>query len=98
MTNREECDIWVEDHGSIILVIPQHPDVKDWFKDHSAEMSKRAVLVYDGVAQTLGPAVAVEPRFLSTLLDGFEGEGFTIRAEAGALFKLLSRQKGETYD
>jgi hypothetical protein len=67
MAEREEHDILVQDHGSIILVIPQNQDVKDWFKDHVAEM------------QTLGPAVAVEPRFLSTLLDGLEEEGFTIR-------------------
>jgi hypothetical protein len=66
MAKSEEHDILVQDHGSIILVIPQNQDVKDWFKDHVAEM------------QTLGPAVAVEPRFILTLLDGLEEEGFTV--------------------
>ena len=76
----KECDVWVEDQGSIILVIPQNQQTRDWFKDHVAEM------------QTLGCAVAVEPRFLSTLLEGLEEEGFTVSAEAGALFKIFSRQ------
>jgi hypothetical protein len=78
MAEREKHDILVQDHGSIILVIPQHPDVKDWFRDHVPSFPKRAVLVYDGVAQTLGPAVAVEPRFIFTLLDGLEEAGFTL--------------------
>lgn len=66
MAEREEFDILVQDHGSIMLVIPQNQDAKDWFRDHVAEM------------QTLGPAVAVEPRFIFPLLDGIEEAGFTL--------------------
>ena len=88
----KECDVWVEDQGSIILVIPQNQQTRDWFKDHVHYLRILQGFIGKRSPSSRGCAVAVEPRFLSTLLEGLEEEGFTVSAEAGALFKIFSRQ------
>lgn len=59
-------DVIVQGHGSIILLWPQNPEVKAWLYEQ-----------YD-VRQVWGEGIAVQPRYVSPIIEGIEGAGFMV--------------------
>lgn len=57
-------DYRVENHGSLCLVHPISQDAKNWIDEH-----------VDPDAQWFGGGLAVEPRYLSALVDGMRDAG-----------------------
>jgi hypothetical protein len=62
-------DIRVQDHGSILLVIPVTPASEGWLRDHT-----------DGTWFAGG--LVVEPRYAADLLQGAAADGFRIELHA----------------
>lgn len=60
-----EPDFAVENHGSIFLVRPINPEVKNWLVENVS-----------GENQWFGGAMVVEPRYVDNLVDGLESSGF----------------------
>ena len=60
------ADVIVQGHGSIILLWPQNPEARDWLYEHC------------DVQQVWGEGIAVEPRYVSPIIEGLEEAGFTL--------------------
>jgi hypothetical protein len=60
-----QCDVIVQGHGSIVLLWPQNRAVKDWLYEQC------------DVQQTWGEGIAVEPRYVSAIIEGLEQAGFS---------------------
>lgn len=57
----------IENHGTIVLIRPLTPDVREWLQAHT-----------DEEAQWFGGSLVVEPRYLGDLVEGLVAEGFVI--------------------
>lgn len=64
----ENCDVVVENHGSIVLLRPNTPEASAWIDENCATESW----------QFLGTALAVEPRCVEPIVEGLQAEGFTV--------------------
>lgn len=60
-------DFIVTHHGSIVLLHPHTPAAVRWIGEHLPED-----------AQTLGNAVAVEPRYITPIVDGIRDDGLLV--------------------
>ena len=63
----EDGDYSIENHGSIFLVFPQNEDAKE-----------NLINNVSNEVQFLGDAMAVEPRFITHLVEIFNNEGWRI--------------------
>lgn len=61
-------DIRVENHGTIMLVIPESDAAREWIDEN----------VHTEGWQWIGPALAIEPRYLPELLQGASDDGLQI--------------------
>jgi len=61
-------DVLVENHGSVMLVLPVSETAKEWIHENVAADSW----------QWSGSALAVEPRYLGNLLEGMDADGLFI--------------------
>lgn len=61
-------DIRVEDHGSIVLLVPESDIAKQWIEENIGQ---------EGY-QPYWPTVLAEPRYVQTIIDGMESEGLTV--------------------
>ena len=64
-------DFLVAYDGSISLVTPVTPAAREWIDAH-----------VPAAAPWFGPSLAVEWRYVDSLLEGIEDDGLTIREEA----------------
>lgn len=65
MADHLDADFTITNCGSIALVTPLHREAAVWLEEHT-----------DGLWH--GGGLAVEPRYLGDLIEGIEGEGFTV--------------------
>jgi len=63
----EDGDYSIENHGSIFLVFPQNEDAKE-----------NLINNVSNEVQFLGDAMAVEPRFITHLVEIFNNEGWRV--------------------
>lgn len=61
-------DIKVENHGSIVLFIPQTGAGEEWIDDNLAGPE----------VQTFGGGIVVEPRYAGAILQGIDDAGLTL--------------------
>jgi len=61
------ADFTLTNHGSIYLLTPHTDAAEAWIGEHIPED-----------AQTLGPSVAIEWRYVSDIADGIEADGLSI--------------------
>lgn len=57
-------DFTYTNHGTLCLLTPLTPEAEEWIADNLPED-----------VMTLGPSVAIEPRYLEAILDGIENDG-----------------------
>jgi hypothetical protein len=62
----EQLDIIYQDHGSIILMIPETDAARDWVAEN---------LPAD--AQTFGAGICIEPRYFGDIAYGAQEDGLT---------------------
>lgn len=60
-------DFTVQNEGSIFLLHPHTDAARAWIEEHIPED-----------AQTFGDAIAVEHRYICSIVDGIQGDGLTI--------------------
>jgi hypothetical protein len=60
-------DLTIEDHGSIVIVTPEHEDAGAWLDE-----------VTDDPQRWGKAGIVVEPRYLELLLNGARAEGFRV--------------------
>lgn len=60
-------DFHLTNHGSIWLLTPVSPEAVEWAEQYLPED-----------AQTLGNAIAIEPRYVDPIVQGIEGDGLTV--------------------
>jgi|TARA_R100001460_G_scaffold274_4_gene1298 hypothetical protein len=63
----EDGDYSIENHGSVFLVFPQNEDAKE-----------NLINNVSNEVQFLGDAMAVEPRFITHLVEIFNNEGWRV--------------------
>lgn len=63
-----ECDLYVEDHGSVILFRPVSRGAREWLDKNVSED-----------AQWFGGALAVEHRYAESLADGMTDAGLLLK-------------------
>jgi len=56
--------IEVQNEGTIVLLRPLDMEAEEWFDEH-----------LDPDRQSFGKAVAVEPRYVADILEGFKADG-----------------------
>ncbi len=61
----KSSDVIVQGHGSIILLWPQHDEVKDWFEENVEILTK------------WGEGIVVEPEYVSYILRALNERGFS---------------------
>ena len=59
-------DFLIDDNGSIVLLIPQTLSARIWIADNIGK---------ENGFQPYYPTVAVEPRYIHTIIDGIQSEG-----------------------
>jgi hypothetical protein len=59
-------DFLIDDNGSIFLLIPQTVSARIWIADNIGR---------DNGFQPYYPTIAVEPRFVQTIIEGIQGDG-----------------------
>jgi anti-sigma regulatory factor (Ser/Thr protein kinase) len=62
----EQLDIIYQDHGSIILMIPETDAARDWVADHLPDD-----------AQRFGAGICIEPRYFGDIAYGAQEDGLT---------------------
>ena len=62
-----QCDFWVQNHGSLFLLIPQTEAASDWVEENLPED-----------AQTFGGGIVVEHRYISDIVDGIRTDGLEV--------------------
>ena len=62
-----QCDFWVQNHGSLYLLIPQTDAAEQWIEDNLPEDAPR-----------LGKNVAVEHRYIYDIVDGIRADGLEV--------------------
>ena len=62
-----QCDFWVQNHGSIYLLIPQTDAAKEWVEDNLPDD-----------AQTFGAGIVVEHRYIYDIVNGIRGDGLEV--------------------
>ena len=62
-----KADFWLRNEGSIFILYPWTQSAKDWVNEHIPED-----------AQYFGDGVVVEPRYVSNIIAGIEGDGLSI--------------------
>lgn len=62
------CDIFVNDHGSILIFVPASPAGSDWIEEHI------------GHAMCWSGGRVVEPRYAQPIIDGAEADGLLVLA------------------
>jgi len=60
-------DFFVQDEGSIFLLIPQTAAAQQWVEEN----------LPDGTL-TFGNGYAIEHRFICDIIDGIQGDGYTL--------------------
>ena len=60
------ADVIVQGHGSIVLFWPRTSIAKDWFTENV------------DVQQTWGEGIVVEPRYVSSIIEGLENAGLEV--------------------
>lgn len=65
----KDADFLVQDHGSICILSPQTDGAMDWVEDNIEQ---------DNDYQPYWPAVVIEPRYMSDILDGITADGMTL--------------------
>lgn len=63
----QDPDFAVANHGSVVLLTPRNGEARDYLKEHT-----------DPDAMWFAGGLAVEPRYLDTLITGLELDGFTV--------------------
>jgi hypothetical protein len=66
-----ELDFKLENHGSVFLLRPLNPAVKDWMREH--------LPMDNPETQFWGEAIVIEPRYVATIVDGIIGDGLVLR-------------------
>ena len=64
---RKDSDATVENHGSLALVRPHTRAARDWIRDN-----------VEDTAHYFGAALAVEPRYVASLVEGMTAAGLVI--------------------
>lgn len=62
-----QCDFWVQNHGSLFLLIPQTDAANQWVDDNLPEDVTR-----------FGRGIVVEHRYISDIVDGIRGDGLEV--------------------
>jgi hypothetical protein len=68
---RNALDFKLENHGSLFLLRPLNPAAKDWMGEH--------LPVDDPETQFWGEAIVIEPRYVTTIVDGILADGLVLR-------------------
>jgi hypothetical protein len=55
------------DHGSVCVLVPRTADAREWIEDH-----------VDPAAMRWAGGVAIEPRYVADIIEGFQAEGLTL--------------------
>lgn len=63
---KNDIDVIVQGHGSLVLLWPQNDAAKTWISE------------YVDVQQTWGNGIAVEPRYLSPIVEGMIDAGLVV--------------------
>lgn len=61
-------DFLINDHGSIVILVPQTDAAKAWVTEH----------ITDPETQHFGGGVVIEPRYLSAIVEGAIEDGLTV--------------------
>lgn len=61
------CDFWVQNHGSLFLLIPQTVQANDWIDEN-----------IPADAQTWAGGIVVEHRYISDIVDGIRCDGLEV--------------------
>ena len=61
-------NVTIEDYGSIVLLTPMNARTRKWVDDHVATEPW----------QWMGASLTVDPRYVLSLLDRMEADGFTV--------------------
>lgn len=64
-----KADISVQNHGSIVLLVPGSPAGQSWLEDHIGA---------DNGYQPYWPTVVVEPRYVGNIIEGARAEGLAV--------------------
>jgi hypothetical protein len=67
MSNAEDVDFSLYNHGSIVALVPRTQAAKDWCSDHIPED-----------AAWFGHGVAIEPRYVHDIVEGLQADGLTL--------------------
>jgi hypothetical protein len=62
-----QCDFWVQNHGSLYLLIPQTEAAQDWVGENIPDD-----------AQWFGKGIVVEHRYIYDIVDGIRGDGLEV--------------------
>lgn len=60
------ADFTITNHGNICLLTPNTNDAQTWAANHLPDD-----------ALTFGGGIAIEPRYVDAIVDGFQSEGLT---------------------
>jgi hypothetical protein len=66
-----ELDFRLENHGSLFLLLPLTPAAKDWMGEH--------LPMDNPETQFWGDAIVIEPRYVTSIVDGILGDGLVLR-------------------
>jgi hypothetical protein len=66
-----ELDFRLENHGSLFLLLPLTPAAKNWMGEH--------LPMDNPETQFWGDAIVIEPRYVTSIVDGILGDGLVLR-------------------
>jgi hypothetical protein len=66
----EKQDFTVNNHGSVVLIVPNTPAAVDWANEYIGEGNGW---------QPLWPAMLFEQRYLSEVINGIQADGLSVR-------------------
>lgn len=70
-SSRTELDFELENHGSLFLLRPLNSAAKGWMGEH--------LPMDDPETQFWGNAIVIEPRYVTTIVDGIIADGLVLR-------------------
>jgi hypothetical protein len=66
-----ELDFRLENHGSLFLLLPLTQAAKNWMGEH--------LPMDNPETQFWGDAIVIEPRYVTSIVDGILGDGLVLR-------------------